>query len=139
MAMISAAALDHDWPTFRGVVERAGLLRSGAPVSTDEVGEYFSHFYDAVRTDQVVTWSPEYASATVRQTFDRNSPIAQYATVPSSFVIIQRINLGLYASLGALRAQGNYRRIAAEIWPMTSAPPSTPIGEAEATWSAARA
>lgn len=139
MAMISAAVLDHDWPTFRGVVERAGLLRPGAPLSTDEVGEYFSHFYDAVRTDQVVTWSPEYASATVRQTFDRNSPIAQYATVPSSFVIIQRINLGLYAILGALRAQGNYRRIAAEIWPMTSAAPSTPIGEAEATWSAARA
>ena len=137
MAMISAAVLDHDWPAFRGIVERAGLLRAGAPVSTDEVGEYFSHFYDAVRTDQVVTWSPEYASATVRQTFDRNSPIAQYATVPSSFVIIQRINLGLYAILGALRAQGNYRRIAAEIWPMTSAPPSTPTGEAEAAWLAA--
>ena len=134
MAMISSAVLEGDWARFRGIVERAGLLRPGAPVPTEEVGEYFAHFYDAVRQDNVMTWSPEYASATVRQTFDRNSPIAQYATVPASFVIIQRINLGLYAILGKLRATGNYRRIAAEIWPMTSAPPSTPMGEAEAAW-----
>jgi predicted unusual protein kinase regulating ubiquinone biosynthesis (AarF/ABC1/UbiB family) len=134
MAMISSAVLEHDWARFRSIVELAGLLRADAPVETDTVGEYFSHFYDAVREDREVTWSPEYASATVRRTFDRNSPIAQYATVPSSFVIIQRINLGLYAILGQLRARGNYRRIAEEIWPMTSSAPSTPIGEAEAAW-----
>jgi predicted unusual protein kinase regulating ubiquinone biosynthesis (AarF/ABC1/UbiB family) len=128
MAMISSAVIEPDWGRFRGIVESAGLLRGDAPVSTDAVGEYFSHFYDAVRDDRVVTWSPEYASATVRQTFDRGSPIAQYATVPSSFVIIQRINLGLYALLGQLRAAGNYRRIAEELWPMTSRPPSTPTG-----------
>lgn len=139
MAMISSAVLDHDWARFRSIVEGAGLLRAGAPVDTDTVGDYFSHFYDAVRQDREVVWSPEYASATVRQTFDRNSPIAQYATVPASFVIIQRINLGLYAILGQLRARGNYRRIAAEIWPMTSAPPSTSMGEAEAAWLAASA
>jgi predicted unusual protein kinase regulating ubiquinone biosynthesis (AarF/ABC1/UbiB family) len=135
MGMISSAVIDKDWARFRTIVERAGLLRADAPVSTDTVGEYFSHFYDAVREDRVVTWSPEYASATVRRTFDRNSPIAQYATVPRSFVIIQRINLGLYAILGHLRATGNYRRIAEEIWPMTSSAPSTPLGEAEAAWS----
>ena len=136
MAMISSAVIDKDWAHFRTIVERAGLLRADAPVSTDTVGEYFSHFYDAVREDRVMTWSPEYASATVRRTFDRNSPIAQYATVPRPFVIIQRINLGLYAILGHLRATGNYRRIAEEIWPMTSSAPSTPLGEAEAAWSA---
>ena len=136
MAMISSAVIDPDWSRFRGIVEDAGLLRRDAPVSTDVVGEYFAHFYDAVRDDRVVTWSPEYASATVRQTFDRGSPIAQYATVPASFVIIQRINLGLYAILGQLRAQGNYRRIAEEMWPMTNRAPSTPMGEAEAAWLA---
>jgi hypothetical protein len=72
----------------------------------------------------------------VRQTFDRESPIAQYASVPTSFVIIQRINLGLYALLGQLNASGNYRRIAEELWPMTSGPPSTPLGEVEAAWLA---
>ena len=134
MAMITSAVIEPDWARFRAITERAGLLRAGAPVTTEAVGEYFGHFYDVVREDKVVTWSPEYASATVRQTFDRESPIAHYATVPAAFVIIQRINLGLYALLGRLRATGNYRRIAEEMWPMVNGPPSTPMGEAEAGW-----
>lgn len=134
--MITSAVLHPDWDRFRSVIEEAGLLRKNAPIDTQEAGEYFSHFYSFVQSDGVVTWSSEYASATVRQTFDRDSAIAQYASVPTSFVIIQRINLGLYALLGQLHASGNYRRIAEELWPMTSGPPSTPLGEAEAAWLA---
>ena len=70
----------------------------------------------------------------MRHTFDRTSPIANYASVPRAFVFIQRINLGLYALLGELRANGNYRRIAEELWPMVNASPSTLLGEAEAAW-----
>ena len=136
--MIRYAVLEPDDAGFRATVEAAGLLRPGAPVSTEEVGRYFAHFYDAVRRDDTITWTPEYASATVRQVFDRNSPIAGYATVPAMFVIIQRINLGLYAILGQLRATANYRRIAEELWPMVSGPPSSPMGVAEAEWLAAK-
>jgi predicted unusual protein kinase regulating ubiquinone biosynthesis (AarF/ABC1/UbiB family) len=132
--MITAAVLEPDWERFRSVIEGAGLLRPGAPIDTEVAGEYFSHFYAFVRYDKVITWSADYASATVRQTFDRESPIAQYATLPSSFVVIQRINLGLYALLGQLNASGNYRRIAEELWPMTNAAASTPLGKAEAAW-----
>jgi predicted unusual protein kinase regulating ubiquinone biosynthesis (AarF/ABC1/UbiB family) len=137
-AMIGSAVLEPDHARFRHAVEAAGLLRPGAPVTTAEVGRYFEHFYEAVRTDQTITWTTAYASATVRRTFDRNSPIAQYATVPADFVIIQRINLGLYAILGHLGATANYRKIAEELWPMVSGPPSTPMGEAEAVWLAKR-
>ncbi len=84
-----------------------------------------------------MTWSGEYASGIVRHTFDRTSPISQYATVPRAFVFIQRINLGLYALLGELGATGNYRRIAEELWPFMLADPSTDIGHAEADWLAA--
>jgi hypothetical protein len=114
------------------------MLQPGAPVSTDAVGEYFSHFYDTVRTDAEMTWTREYANSIVRHTFDRSSPISQYATVPRAFVFIQRINLGLYALLGELRAGGNYRRIAMELWPFVDGPPSTELGRAEAAWLATR-
>ncbi|MGA1436881.1 MAG: hypothetical protein ACO35F_05310 [Ilumatobacteraceae bacterium] len=67
-------------------------------------------------------------------TFDRSSPISQYATVPRAFVFIQRINLGLYALLGDLNATGNYREIAEELWPFMQSLPSTAMGEAEADW-----
>jgi hypothetical protein len=58
--------------------------------------------------------------------------------VPADFVIIQRINLGLFAVLGELGATGNWRRIAEEIWPFVGAPPSTPLGEQESAWAATR-
>ena len=115
------------------------MLGPGCPSSDDEVGEYFSQFYESVREDRVVTWSSEYASRIVRHTFDRTSPIAQYATVPRAFVFIQRINLGLYALLGELQATGNYRRIAEELWPFVVGPPSTPQAHAEQDWLAAHA
>ena len=132
--MVRLAAVDHDAAGYRAILEGAGMLRPNAPVSTDEVGAYFSHFYEPVATDQSMTWTPAYASSIVRHTFDRSSPISQYATVPRAFVFIQRINLGLYALLGELGASGNYRRIAEELWPFTAAPPSTAAGQAEAAW-----
>ncbi len=135
-SMVRAAAVDHDAAEFRSIVERAGMLRADAPVTTDAVGEYFSQFYEPVRVDRDMTWSGEYASSIVRHTFDRSSPISQYATVPRAFVFIQRINLGLYALLGELRASGNYRKIAEELWPFVDAGPSTPLGRAEAAWLA---
>jgi predicted unusual protein kinase regulating ubiquinone biosynthesis (AarF/ABC1/UbiB family) len=135
-SMVKAAAVDRDVAEFRRIVEDAGMLRPDAPVATDAVGEYFSQFYEPVREDREMVWTGQYASTIVRHTFDRTSPIAQYATVPRAFVFIQRINLGLYALLGELGARGNYRRIASELWPFVSSAPTTAIGAREAAWLA---
>jgi predicted unusual protein kinase regulating ubiquinone biosynthesis (AarF/ABC1/UbiB family) len=137
VSMVRTAAYDQDIGQFRATLERAGMLRVGAPVDDAAVGEYFSQFYESVRDDATITWSGEYASRIVRHTFDRTSPISQYATVPRAFVFIQRINLGLYALLGELRATGNYRRMAEELWPFTQGPPTTPMAELEQPWLAA--
>lgn len=133
-SMVHAAAVDHDNDKFRRIIEDAGMLAPNAPVSTEAAGEYFSHFYQAVSEDRIMTWTPEYSSTIVRHTFDRTSPISQYSTVPKSFVFIQRINLGLYAILGELRATGNYRRMSEELWPTTNAAGSTQMGVAEDAW-----
>jgi len=134
VGMVRSAAYEHNVPAFRRIVEDAGMLRRGAPADDEAIGEYFGQFYESVRDDKVVTWSSEYASRIVRHTFDRSSPISQFATVPRAFVFIQRINLGLYALLGELRATGNYRRMAEEVWPFVQGPPSTPMAEAEQPW-----
>ena len=133
-SMVKAAVLDGDMASYRRIIEEAGMLQKDAPVSTEDAGDYFSHFYEPVRESRTVTWDTAYATSIVRHTFDRTSPIAQYATVPRSFVFIQRINLGLYAILGQLRCAGNFRRISEELWPMTSAPASTPMGALESEW-----
>jgi len=136
-AMIRHMVLDHDPAAFRGAVEAIGLLPPGLPVTDDQVVDYLGHFYEFVRADGPYTITPEYAAETVRRFFDTSGPYAvmqKAANLPQSFVIIQRINLGLYAIFGELHATGNWRRIAEEVWPFVDRPPSTPMGERIEQW-----
>ncbi|HEY0410929.1 MAG TPA: AarF/ABC1/UbiB kinase family protein, partial [Candidatus Dormibacteraeota bacterium] len=131
-------AVENDGEGFRDALERAGFLQRGAPVSTAVVVEHLGQFYRTVLRDAPMTITREYASAMVRRYFNTRGPLAPYSDIPRAYVVLQRINLGLYAVLGSLGATANWRRIAEEIWPFRLGPPSTPIGEAEARWEAAR-
>jgi hypothetical protein len=136
--MVEAMVIDHDIARYRAVLERIGMLKAGAPFSDEEVEAYFAHFYEFVLRDEVTTITPEYASETVRRFFDANGPhgqIMKAANVPPSFVIMQRINLGLYAIFGQLRATANWRRISEEIWPFVAGPPATDLGRRAAAWA----
>jgi predicted unusual protein kinase regulating ubiquinone biosynthesis (AarF/ABC1/UbiB family) len=135
--MIRAMVLEPDLAEFRRIVETTGFLKADMPFSDAEVGEYFGHFYEFVMTDGTSTITPAYASETVRRFFDTSGPygdIMKAANVPASMVIIQRINLGLYALFGEMQATANWRRLAEELWPFVDAPPSTPMGDAIAEW-----
>lgn len=128
--MIQHMVIDHDAAAFRATVERLGLLPAGLPVTDADVIDYLGHFYEFVATSGDFTITPEYASETVRRFFDTSGPYSimqKAANLPASFVIIQRISLGLYAILGDLRATGDWRRIAEELWPFVDGPPSTPM------------
>ena len=50
IGMVKAAAFDHDESEFRRILEGAGMLRPGCPSPDEEIGEYFSQFYESVRT-----------------------------------------------------------------------------------------
>ncbi|MBO0682451.1 MAG: AarF/ABC1/UbiB kinase family protein [Candidatus Dormibacteraeota bacterium] len=128
-------AIEGDGERFRAALERAGFIQPFAPVSTEVVVDHMGAFYATALRDAPITITPEYASAIVRRFFDTRSPLAPYTNIPRTYVVLQRINLGLYGLLAGLRPTANWRRIAEEIWPFTEGPPSTPIGEAEARWS----
>jgi predicted unusual protein kinase regulating ubiquinone biosynthesis (AarF/ABC1/UbiB family) len=139
--MIRALVVERDTARYRGIIERIGLLKPGTPVTDEQVHEYFSHFYEFVLDDREVTITPEWSTDAVSRYFDPtgpHGPIIRAANLPASFVIIQRINLGLMAILGDVRATANFRRIADELWPWVDAPPSTEMGKAEADWLAGR-
>jgi predicted unusual protein kinase regulating ubiquinone biosynthesis (AarF/ABC1/UbiB family) len=140
--MIRWMVLEPDPARFRKTLEGVGLLKAGEPFTDDEVIDYFGHFYEFVMRDGSYTIEPEYASETVRRFFDQRGPygeIMKAANLPPEFVIIQRINLGLYALFGELHATGNWRRLAEEIWPFVGGPPATTMGEEIAAWEAQRA
>ncbi len=138
--LIKAFVIDRDIQKFRRELVHYDVLRE-SDISDDDVRQYFGHFYEFVMDDREIEFTPEFASETIRHMFDPSSPyahVARSSNVPPAFVITQRINLGLHAVLGRLRARRNWRRIAFELWPFTQGEPSTPLGEAEAAWLATR-
>ena len=136
--MVKHLCVENDPEGFRRAMVEAGFLRADTPLPTDMIVEHMALFYDTVRERGPRTMTGEYASAVTRRFFDFRSPLAAYAAIPRSYVILQRINLGLFALLGELSATADWRCIAEEIWPFVQAPPCTPMGAAEATWRAAR-
>ena len=117
MQMARTICVEHDPEAFRRSLENAGFLRPGTPLSTQAIVEHLAVFYDTIREPGPLTITSDYASSVVRRFFDLLSPVAGYIAVPRSYVILQRINLGLFAVLGELSATANWRAIAEEIWP----------------------
>jgi predicted unusual protein kinase regulating ubiquinone biosynthesis (AarF/ABC1/UbiB family) len=138
LQMARNVCVEHDPEAFRRSLEDAGFLRPNAPLSTQTIVEHLAVFYDTIREPGPLTITGDYASSVVRRFFDVRSPVAEYISVPRSYVLLQRINLGLFAILGELSATANWRAIAEEIWPFVHGPASTPMGEAEAAWQARR-
>ena len=136
--MVRYLCVDNDPEAFRRAMEEADFLTPGAPLPTEQVVEHMALFYDTVRTPGPRTMTAGYASAVARRYFDFRNPLAPYARIPRSYVILQRINLGMFALLGDLSATGDWRAIAEEIWPFVQAPPSTPMGTAEVAWRSRR-
>jgi hypothetical protein len=132
--MARQLCVNNDPEAFRASLEAAGFLRPDAPLSTEMIVDHLAVFYDTIRTPGRRTITGDYSSAVVRRFFDVRSPVTEFVSVPRAYVILQRINLGLFAVLGELTATANWRAIAEEIWPFVQAAPSTPMGEAEAAW-----
>jgi len=135
--MIREMVVERNGPKFRKIVENAGILATGAPFDDDLIEEYFSYYYRYVLTDGRVTIDADYAAAGVQHLFATSGPYAElmkHLNVPPSFVVVQRITLGLMGLFAQLEATANWQRIAAELWPFTSADPSTPMGEEIKAW-----
>lgn len=137
MALVETAIVHNDPVKLRAASEAAGYFVPGAPISDERIYEYSTMFWDPVKRHEPMTITSEYASELVRrlmfahQTFPE---VMKYGAVAPRFVILQRINVGLWALFGRLNATANWRAIAEELWPMTDGPPSTPMGELEAAW-----
>src|SRR6266581_6711193 len=138
MEMNRRLCVEHDPEAFRRSLENAGFLRPNAPLSTEAIVEHLAVFYDTIREPGPLTITGDYSSSVVRRFFDVRSPVMGFISVPRSYVILQRINLGLFAILGELSATVNWRAITEEIWPFVQGPAATPMGEAEAAWRARR-
>jgi len=140
--LIKALVLNRDLAEYRRLLEAAGSLKPNAPMTDEEVAEYVGYFYEPVLHDEPWTVTHEYSAKALGYYFNTHAThpgMASHGNVPPMMVIIQRINFGLMSVLAELNATANWRKIAEELWPFVDAPPSTPLGQAEAAWLATRA
>lgn len=136
-AMIVAFVIDQDFTEFRRIIEDVGILAKGVDLAPEDLREYFGHFYEFVLVEEEREITPDYSSDSIRRFFDLSGPhvdIMKSANLPASMVIVQRINLGLFALFADLYAKNNWRRISEEIWTFTAGKPSTPMGHRIAQW-----
>jgi predicted unusual protein kinase regulating ubiquinone biosynthesis (AarF/ABC1/UbiB family) len=135
--LIRAMVIERDSAAFRQVVESAGILRPGSTFSDAEIEDYFSFYYSYVLRDGPITIDQDYAAAGVKHIFDATGPhgeLKKLLNVPPSFVVLQRITLGLMGLFARLEATADWRRIAMELWPSVGAPPSTETGRTIERW-----
>jgi predicted unusual protein kinase regulating ubiquinone biosynthesis (AarF/ABC1/UbiB family) len=136
--MIQTLVFENDVAAYRRLVEEIGFLQPGAPLTDEEIEEYFGYFYELIRHgggQRLVTH--EYAGGMVGKFFDATgSRVQKHANMLPEYAILQRINLGLYAILARLEANLDWLKITEEIWPFADGAPSTELGRQEAEWVA---
>ncbi len=140
-SLITKMVLERDPVGFRRLIETAGLLRPGLPFSDEEVEDYFRFYYRYVSEPRVITIDSDYAASGVAQLFDasgEHGDLMKNLNIPPSFVVLQRITLGLIGILAQLEATANFRAIAEELWPFVEGTPSTDMGRTIEEWRRSR-
>ncbi len=138
--LIQAMVIDKNPTAFRQVIERTGILPPDLAFDNQFVTDYFSYYYLYVMDDEELTIDEEYAAGGVKHIFDTAGPykdLRQCLNVPASFVVLQRITLGLMGLFAQLEAKANWHRIARELWPFTMDDPSTEMGAQIHKWERA--
>jgi predicted unusual protein kinase regulating ubiquinone biosynthesis (AarF/ABC1/UbiB family) len=138
LRIADAAVVNPDRTRLLEATVAAGYFDADVPVDDDRWWEYARMFWEPIIERGVHPITPEWATELVQNytlgTLSKFGDVAKHAKVPAQWVILQRINLGVFAILGRLRAEADWRGAVEEIWPMTQAPPATALGELEADW-----
>ena len=115
----------------------AGFLPPGVRVDEDLVYEWFRLYTRPVQPEQQpFEFTPEYASEVIRASSDprnRYGDTLRRLNMPSDYLLLNRIQWGLYSVLARLGARGDWRAIRDE-YLHDDAPPSTHLGALDAAW-----
>lgn len=110
------ALADGEREDWRRATEALGILREGAPFSTDDLYEHM-HWYWAPILEERVRFTPALAGEMMRRntaTAGKGGQINRWCNVPAGMVFLTRINFGLAGILANLGAAGPWRDIVLE-------------------------
>src|SRR3954464_15844843 len=128
-----AAAMDNDAERLLKVWVEHGFARADSPPPADKVLAWCRQNFAAYVQPQPFTFTPEFVSELLGHMASMDKEVMRHATVPRDFVFTNRIFVGLYSILGALRATADWTAIFKE---EPTEQPTTELGRLEADFFA---
>src|SRR5947208_11328464 len=130
-----AAAMDNDAERLLEVWIEHGFARADSPPPADKVLTWCRQNFAAYVQPQPFTFTPHFVSELLGHMSRMDKDVMRQATVPRDFVFTNRIFVGLYSILGALRATADWTSIFTED---LTGQPTTELGRLEAEFFAAK-
>jgi predicted unusual protein kinase regulating ubiquinone biosynthesis (AarF/ABC1/UbiB family) len=130
-----AAAMDNDAARLLEVWIEHGFARADSPPPADKVLAWCRQNFAAYVQPQPFTFTPEFVSQLLGHMASMDKDVMRHATVPRDFVFTNRIFVGLYSILGALRATADWTAIFRDD---LTGQPTTELGRLEADFFAAK-
>ncbi len=128
------AVIDGDREAFIDAVVDLGYVHRREHLDADWLLEQVKLAGDWFLSDREIQIEPEYVARILAQVMDpkfisHGIRVARDLQVPAEEIWFRRVEIGVFAVLGQLRAAGNWHRMARETWYGDS--PATALGEAE--------
>jgi predicted unusual protein kinase regulating ubiquinone biosynthesis (AarF/ABC1/UbiB family) len=129
------AAIDNDAERLSRVLIEQGFVRADDPPPAEKMLAWCRPNFASLHQPQPFTFTPEFAAQTLGHLVSMDKDVMRHVTVPRDFVFTNRIYVGLYSILGALRATADWRAIFEED---VTGQPTTELGRLEADFFAAK-
>jgi hypothetical protein len=139
MLSVVAPAIRGELKATAQAVARAGFVADDAPVSEEELYEYWRAPYEMYWTEQPFTLSQDYLERHVEQRYSPAGPYEnawRYLTLPSDFFLMFRGDVGVVSLLAGLRATNDWHALAEEYFEGRT--PRTEVGKLNAAFFAER-
>lgn len=140
MRGIDDAVVRDEKEEFLDAMRASGFLPRDANIDLDKLWEWFRLYTRPILADQPFTFTREFAQEVLATTSDPRSPyygVLRRMNLPSDYLLLTRIHLGLNSVLGRLEATNDWAAIHREY--VEDGPPSTELGKLDhAWWAAAR-
>ena len=138
MRSVHDAVLRGDKEGFLRAMRDTRFLPPRAGIDEDRLWEWFRLYERPLVAEQPFTFTPEFATEVLRSTSDPRSEyygVLRRLNLPSDYLLLTRIHIGLNSVLGRLEATGDWQAIYAEY--VGDGPPATELGELDQAWYAA--
>ena len=132
---LPTATLDGDAERLLRVYTEQGFTRADDPAPADKVMVWFRQQFAPLVAPQPFTFTPEFVSELLGDMANMDKDLRRRSNVPKEYLFTNRISVGLYSVLGALRATADWRAIFEED---VTGVPTTELGRLDADFFATR-